>query len=257
MKRIFTPLHLVFFLLVFLLISFLLSKCKSDPELVDLSWVLSAEDQKVSILDYKEAYEIAQLPYTSHMMRNPELRRVLHQRILNDFKENLVVRAAARREGIFVTPKEIDKGVEEIRSAYTEEDFQAMIAENAFSEEVWERSIRRRLVVQKITEKVLERDVDISVEALKKAYLDYCRVLGKNPADVPYTEELADQMILRLRMQDAGRVYEAWLRKNQEQIQVQINFPLLHEVFPSTRALAVRGNGEIYNTEAAEAKPQE
>lgn len=257
MKRIFTPFHLVAFFLLFLFIFFLFSKCKPAPELPDLSWLLASDDHRVSLLEYKEAYEIAKLPYSNQMLRNPELRRVLHQRVLSDLVENLVVRVAAEREGILVTQKEVDEGVQKIRDAYAEEDFREMLAENALSEELWERSLRRRLLVQKITEKVLERDVDISVEALKEAYLDYCRVLDKKPEEVPYTEELADQLILRLRMRNANRIYDAWLKKNQEQIRVAINFPLLHEVFPSTRVLSVRSNGEIYSMETTENIPQE
>lgn len=255
MKRFFTP--LLCFLIIFAFCFFLLSRCKSDPELTDLSWILSAENQKVSLSDYKEAFEIAQLPYTGHMLKSEALRRVLHQRVLNDLSEELLLRAAAEREGIRVEQAEIDEAIDEVRNAYSEEDFREMLAESVISPEVWERSMRKRVVIRKITEKILERDVDISVDALKKAYLDYCRVLGKEVSEVPYTEDLADLLVLRLRMQHGDEVYNAWLEENRDQIRIEVNLPLLHEVFPVTSALAVRDNGEVYNMEAAEAAPND
>jgi|GEM_PF-6929655 len=231
-----------------LLFMLLLPGCRASDR-ADGGWILAAGEFQVSLKEYRDTYEIAKMAYVHNILQDAGVRRALHRRVIHDLGEALFLQAAAWETGIEISKTVLDEAVAEIRGFYPEEVFRQMLAESAISERAWESALRRRLLMERIAEKIVDRELEITPEALRVCFLEYCESLGKKPEEVPLTEALAEILVARFRNQESEEVYGRWLQGMRERMSVRINYALLHEVFPETRPLMAesgeRGGGEM------------
>lgn len=221
----------------------------------DADWVLRTETLGVSLKEYRDAYDMATTAYSHNLLQDSGIRRGLHQRVLHDLSEHLFLELAASQNTLGISEEEIAQGIAEVRDSYPKEVFSRMLSENALSERAWKAGLRRRILMEKIAEKILEQEVEIRPEALRACFMEYCQELGKKPEEVLLTEALAEELVVRLRRQESAEMYARWLQGMRERVPLRINYALLHEVFPETRPLEAdpyeEGGGEIIPPEPA------
>ncbi|TYT75613.1 SurA N-terminal domain-containing protein [Desulfobotulus mexicanus] len=209
-----------------------------QPE--DESWVLELGEKRISLGEYKDAYEMAKAGYEHNLLQEQIIRRSLHYRVLKDLAESLVLEVAAMEAGIEVSEAYLEESAEEIRSMYPEGIFESMLSENVISERAWMQGLRRRLLTEKLVKSIMEREIIITSEALKGALLAYCRSVGKKPEEVELTQELTEELITRFRRQESEKVYGKWLQEKKEGMSVKVHTELLYRVFPEARPLLAK-----------------
>ncbi|TWI74383.1 SurA-like protein [Desulfobotulus alkaliphilus] len=212
-----------------------------QPE--DDTWVLELGEKRISLGEYKDAYEMAKSGYEHNLLQEQLVRRVLHYRVLKDLAESLVLEVVAMEVGIEISEASLAKSAEKIRSMYPEGVFESMLSENVVSERAWMQGLKRRLLTEKLVDRIMEREIAITPEAMKDALLAYSRVVGKKPEEVDFNAELTEKLISRFRRQESEKLYGKWLQEKKESMPVQVHTELLYRVFPEIRPL-LAGLGE-------------
>lgn len=197
-------------------------------------WLLAAGEHRITMGEYQDAFEVGQTAYTHNALQDPGIRAALHRRILADLREELVLEAAAEKEGILVSREELAAEVAGVRNSYPDAVFSELLAENALSEKAWERSLTRRLLMEKVADAIVKSRVPVSPEALKACFATYCDEIGKSPEEVPLTTELYERLFARLKQQGAEAAYGAWIRKARTETEVLVNATAFQRMYPDT-----------------------
>ncbi|MCW7754660.1 SurA N-terminal domain-containing protein [Desulfobotulus sp. H1] len=221
---------------IFWLSLMLVSGC-TPAQLHDSDWILATANSRITLVEYRDAYEMAKAAYSHNILQEQRIQRALHYRVLKDLAESLVLEAGARQEGIVIDEARLKAAVEEMRMTFPEDELERMLSESAISERAWEEGLRRRLLTEKLVEKILDRELEVTPEALRPFFLEYSKTLGQKPEEVVMTEEVTEELIARFRRQEAEPVYRKWLQGVKEQVEVQVHTELLYRVFPETRPL--------------------
>lgn len=131
----------------------------------------------------------------------------LKSRLVQQLIDRELLFGEAARLEIQISPDDLDEAMRELRGQATPEEFKRMIEAAGKTAEAWTEGLKLRLIIEKITRRILAPRVEISDKMLEKHYKEH-RETFRRPLEVRVrqmlfeTREEAAQIYQRL--QDGG-----------------------------------------------------
>jgi len=215
-KKIIIHLLLATFLMTF-------SGCSFIPK--DKDKVLVKVGKKsVTVFDYKQALELAKTAYPHNVTQNPSEFKLVLNELLHDLVEELVLQNAAESMGVTISKEALKAEVERIKADYPDNTFEQMLLENAIPYDAWEDRLRIQLLMDKVINEALIKNVVVTPEETKEYYNSiYLPEHGGVPEEGMTEEQITKSILENLKRKKAEDAYEDWLGKVQSQYKIDIN----------------------------------
>lgn len=194
----------------------------SEPD-IENEYLIRIGNRIVTVLDFKEAFEITKAAYPLDIRNNREELTKAQLRLLNQIAIEMIVLERAKELGIEISDAEVNRAVGEIKSDYPEGVFEETLLEFAVSYKTWEDRLRTRLIMEKVVDKELKDQIVITPEDVatyyEQNYKDQKQDSGisKNSNDI---NEAIIEILRRKKLEDA---YDPWLRELKSQYKIEIN----------------------------------
>jgi peptidyl-prolyl cis-trans isomerase SurA len=98
---------------------------------------------------------------------------ILRLNILRELIENEILMRRAEKLGLLATDEEVDRKLNEYKSPYTQEQFDARLKEKKISLDDFKRDIRRTLTVDKVLNKEVTSKINITDQDVTSYYNDH------------------------------------------------------------------------------------
>jgi FKBP-type peptidyl-prolyl cis-trans isomerase (trigger factor) len=178
-------------------------------------------DKRISVFEFKQAVEAAgEEAFPGERGIEPETRSRLQAQVLNQLIEELIIVAHAEDTGVHLSEAEVDQAISKIKADYPDNTFDETLLENAISYDIWKERIARHLLVEKVVDRELIDQVQLSTEDIA----DYYQTMRQDKKDaVPNTDEQNKKMVLQLRRLKAEEAYQQWVDDLRKKYPVEIN----------------------------------
>ena len=153
-----------------MILLFLLSACGQKDSDLGKEVLVRVGDRVVTVLDFRNAFEIAKIAYDNNIDEQPEDLRKAQIRQLNQLTVELILLERAQELEISITETELEKAVLEIKSDYPEGEFEKTLLESAVSYESWKDRLKTRLIIEKVIEEELKNRITITAEDISEYY---------------------------------------------------------------------------------------
>lgn len=90
--------------------------------------------------------------------------------IINKIVEKRLILEYGKRNGITLSPDELESAVKKVKQGYTEEDFNAMLLERYIDIKEWKETFKEELLLKKIVNSVVEGAAVVTFEEAKEYY---------------------------------------------------------------------------------------
>jgi len=155
----------------------------------------------------------------------------LRIRTLNQAIEEMMISAYAAENGIQITEQELENAIKGIKADYPDDTFEQTLLENAISYEFWKKKLASRLLVEKVIEKELINQVQISSEDIEAYYkANYSQGTPKD--ETP--DEIDQRIVNHLRQQKAEKAYKDWLETLRQKYPVEVNQKVWEHLIANT-----------------------
>jgi hypothetical protein len=147
--------HSVILLCILLSASFFTPGCSRDENRAAAERILiRAGGSSVTVREFHEAFESG-ITSPSVMYSDMEALRDERYRTLNRLTEELIILERARELELAIGDEELARGVADLKKDFPDDTFEETLIENGISYMVWEKGLKRRLLM----EKVIRQDV--------------------------------------------------------------------------------------------------
>jgi FKBP-type peptidyl-prolyl cis-trans isomerase (trigger factor) len=154
----------IFLLTGSLLMIIALAGCSdADPD-IENEYLIRIGNRVVTVLDFKEAFEITKAAYPHDMRNDREETLKAQLRLLNQMSIELIVLERAKALEIEISDAEVEQAVAEIKKDYPEGVFEETLLEFAVSYKTWVDRLRTRLIMEKVIDKELKDQIVITPE---------------------------------------------------------------------------------------------
>jgi FKBP-type peptidyl-prolyl cis-trans isomerase (trigger factor) len=213
----------IFHLIGSLLMIIALAGCSDSEPDIENEYLIRIGNRIVTVLDFKEAFEITKAAYPHDIRNNREEIQKAQLRLLNQMTIELIVLERAKAQGIVISDAEVEQAVAEIKSDYPEGVFEETLLEFAVSYKTWEDRLRTRLIMEKVIDKELKDQIVITPEDVASYYEQNYKDqkqdfdISKNSNDI---NEAIIEILRRKKVEDA---YDPWLRELKSHYKIEIN----------------------------------
>lgn len=197
--------------------------CSFTPKDKDKNLVKVGK-KAVTVFDFKQALELAKTAYPHNMTHNREELKAVLEGLLHDMVEELVLMNAAETMGVTVTREAIKSEVARIRADYPDDTFEKMLMENAIPYDAWEDRVRIQLLMDRVIDEALVKNVTITPEEAKDYYNNVYLPEHDGRLEEGVSEEQVTRIIIEnLKRKKAEEAYEEWLGRMQSQYVIDLN----------------------------------
>lgn len=180
--------------------------------------------KSATVFDYKQALELAKTAYPHNVTQNKAEFRTVQTELLHDIVEELVLQNAAESMGVTITKEALKAEVERIKADYPDDSFEQMLIENAIPYDAWEDRLRIQMLMDKVINEALIKNVVVTPEETKEYYNNVYLPEHGGVLEEGMTEEKVTKSILEnLKRKKAEEAYEEWLGKMQSQYKIDLN----------------------------------
>ncbi len=219
MKSLFSAIKLIGLLLLF----FQLSGCEQKASDYGNEVLLRVGDRVVTVLDFKEAFEISKTAYAHNIRQQAEELREAQIRLLNQLIIEMVLLERAQELEISVSDDELQKAVSEIKSDYPEGEFEQTLIESAVSYDSWRGQLKTRLTIEKVIDAELKNRITISAEDIAQHYKKNYQDQGIEPDSGQSSQDINEAIVMQLRREKAEQAYNAWVEDLKAKYVIEIN----------------------------------
>ncbi len=219
MKILFRAINLVGLLLLF----FQLSGCEQKASDYGNEVLLRVGDRVVTVLDFKEAFEISKTAYAHNIRQQAEDLREAQIRLLNQLIIEMVLLERAQELEISVSDDELQKAVSEIKSDYPEGEFEQTLIESAVSYDSWRGQLKTRLTIEKVIDAELKNRITISAEDIAQHYKKNYQDQEIEPDSAQSSQDINEAIVMQLRREKAEQAYNAWVEDLKAKYVIEIN----------------------------------
>lgn len=219
MKSLFSAIKLIGLLLIF----FQLSGCEQKASDYGNEVLLRVGDRVVTVLDFKEAFEISKTAYAHNIRQQAEELREAQIRLLNQLIIEMVLLERAQELEISVSDDELQKAVSEIKSDYPEGEFEQTLIESAVSYDSWRGQLKTRLTIEKVIDAELKNRITISAEDIAQHYKKNYQDQGIEPDSGQSSQDINEAIVMQLRREKAEQAYNAWVEDLKAKYVIEIN----------------------------------
>ena len=200
-------------------IAAIVSSCSQKSP--DQDYLIRVNDRVITVDQFKRSVDAAsEEAFPGEQNVSFENIQDLRVRVLNQLSEALMIAAHASAIGLSVDDAELTSRVDAIKADYPDDTFQETLLENAVSFESWKQKLAMRMLVEKVVEKELVDQVDIT-SADVATYIQNHYPDGAPDEESPDT---TNQRIVRhLRHQKAEKRYPEWIESLRERYPVDVN----------------------------------
>jgi len=131
----------------------------------------TVDGQKIYRVDVEKYYE--NQTAGSDQQPTGEQATSLRLNILRELIENEIIMHRAQRLGLLATDDEVDRKLNEYKSPYTSEQFEARLKDKKISLEDFKRDIRRSLTVDKVLNKEVTSKINVSDQDITNYYNEH------------------------------------------------------------------------------------
>ena len=226
--------------------------CSQTKEGANQEYLISSGDRVVTVSDYNKALSVAKTAYSFEVIQDKEAFKFIKLRILNQMIEEMVLMKMANEEQISVTDEELQQVVAAIREDYPDEEFENTLLENVVSYATWEKRLRKRLLMQKVIQNVLEPRVSVTPDEIE-AYMNTLKEEEAEDTDGEKTSETTEKetvksentddegknasgengeeedkltnekIIKELKRQKVEAIYKNWISEYKDKYKIKIN----------------------------------
>ena len=145
------------------------SGCSSKQTGADVA--ATVDGRKIYRSDVEKYYE--NQTTGSEQVPAGEQATILRLNILRQLIENEILMRRAEKLGLLATDEEVDRKLNEIKSPYTQEQFDARLKEKKITLDDFKRDIRRSLTVDKVLNKEVTSKINITDQDVSSYYNDH------------------------------------------------------------------------------------
>jgi hypothetical protein len=191
----------------------MLSGCtKPDSAQKDV-YLIRAGNSRITISDFNKSFESAKTAYSYDAIRNPAMVKSLRTDLLRQLAERVVLTERAGELRIDVSDAELEKAVLLAKEGYPDGEFEKTLLESAVSYDSWKTELKNRLLMEKVIEKDLEQEMNITAEDI-----------AKYDAENKGEKKISDEMMVKLlKKKKAEAAYPVWIEQLQKKYKVEIN----------------------------------
>jgi len=187
----------------------------------DQDYLIRVNDRVITVDQFKRSVDAAsEEAFPGEQNVSLENIQDLRVRVLNQLSEELMIAAHASTIGVSVAEAELAGRVDAIKADYPDNTFQETLLENAVSFESWKQKLAMRILVEKVVEKELVDQVDIT-SADVAAYIQDHYPDGAPDGESPDT--INQKIVRHLRHQKAEKRYPEWIESMRELYPVDVN----------------------------------
>jgi len=203
--------------------------CWSGAEPQSADYLIRVGQTAVTVQDFRVAFEVAKVAYPHNALQDPAVDRGMRRRLLSQLTDELVILERARVLGVEVSDVDVAEAIETVKADYPAQMFQRTLHESAISLADWESRLKVRLMI----ERVIERDLTQQVEITSSDVIAYYRLTDLSKGDIIAGDGpvAADKASVReIRRIKAERSYDEWLKQLRKVHRIDINRKLWQEI---------------------------
>jgi len=205
------------------LLCFLSTGCEQKASDYGNEVLLRVGDRVVTVLDFKEAFEISKTAYAHNTRQQAEEIREAQIRLLNQLIIEMVILERAQELEISVSDDELQKAVSEIKSDYPEGEFEQTLIESAVSYDSWRDQLKTRLTMEKVIDAELKNRITISAGDIAQHYKKNYQDQEIEPDSAQSSQDINEAIVMQLRREKAEQAYNAWVEDLKTKYVIEIN----------------------------------
>ena len=206
-----------------ILLLFIWTGCGQKDSDLGKEVLVRVGDRVVTVLDFKNAFEIAKIAYDDNIDEEPEDLREAQIRQLNQLTVELILLERAQELQVSITEAELEEAVREIKSDYPEGEFEKTLLEFAVSYESWKERLRTRLIIEKVIEEELKNRITITAEDISEYYEKNYQNREVESDPTQKTKDINEVIVKQLRRKKAEEMYSSWIEDLKKQYTIEIN----------------------------------
>jgi peptidyl-prolyl cis-trans isomerase SurA len=147
-------------------LALVLAGCTSKQEAADV--MASVDGRRIYRSDVEKYYQ----NQTSGSQRQPQAEQATNLRlnILRELIDDEILMRRAEKLGLLATDDEVDKKLNEIKSPYSQEQFNEKLKEKKLSVDDFKRDLRRSLTVEKVLNKEITSKINVTDQDITNYY---------------------------------------------------------------------------------------
>jgi len=202
------------------------SGCTDQKEIEQKSNIIQAGTVEISREDFVRELEIKLANYPYDIKDKPREYNAMVLDLVSDLSDEAVLLAGAAVKGIDVSAEELEAAVADFKKDYPENSFDRMLLERAISYPVWQKRLKKDMVIQKLIMEDLVASLEIHPEDMITFYDRFSEQAKDQGNDNPKTMD-EKNLVLKLRMEKSQEVFGEWLQGLQNVYPVHIDKPVL------------------------------
>ena len=197
--------------------------CMNTGSNSDNEPLIRVRDRVLTVLDFNKAFEITKAAYPHNFRKESEEYKNAQLRLLNQLVVELIILERAEDLGLSISSEELNKAVAEIKSDYPEDTFEKALLESAVSYESWEKRLKNRLLMQKVTEREIKNQIVITPEDIASYYEKKFKNKFAGTEPEHQTRDINEIIIKHLRREKAEQAYKVWITGLKKEYSLEID----------------------------------
>lgn len=193
------------------------------------SYLIRVGEEVVTAQDFDDALEIAKVAYPHNVMQDPVVGKEVRWRLLNQLADETVLLARAKVLNISLSDTEVEAEIDAVKADYPEGMFQQTLLESAISFASWENRLKIRLLIEKVIEKDLTQQVDITPKDVI-SYYGMGDLSGGDGIVADDSRTVDKASIGYMRRIKAEAVYHEWMKALKQTYRLEINQRLWEKI---------------------------
>lgn len=208
-------------------------------------YLLRVGNRKITVNDFLQAFELAKIARPDSV--DPGGASTLQdarRQLLNELTTELIISNRAEEVGVSVSEAELDSALAAIQADYPPGVFEQTLSEAAVPLEVWKQRMQSRLLLEKLVQAELGRNIAITPEEVADYYDQHYRgKAGAADSDEKF-QRLKETIVADLRRKKIEEAFADWINRLKERYTVDLNAQLWAEISDSGPAPSPQAEGK-------------
>lgn len=152
------------------LISCLCGACPSQKSVPESATILTIGTEIVTQAEFQRMLDRAKTEMDPHAPPDIEALKI---QVLDLLTERSIFAVEAKRRNLIPSPEEIEKMIAFLKEGYPEKDFEDSLRENGLTHEDWKKSVRYKLMEDKIIQELIHPKIQIPEVEIRRHYQQY------------------------------------------------------------------------------------
>ncbi len=147
--------------------------CTQGEKTNNMETLLKVGKHTLSLAEFNDAFELSQMISEQSQTSDPGYRQMARLQFLRQLLEEMTILSQAEELNLAISDQELEKELNKIRKDYPDNSFDEIFLKKAISYDKWKEKIRKRLLVGKVIQADLIRNISVTAEEIKSYYYEY------------------------------------------------------------------------------------